>query len=259
MKKTIDIAKTNADAWNHWSSEGVGYTVPIKHEAFLKAKTAELAVILTPGRVVPQDWFPELRHLQVLGLASGGGQQMPILTAKGAICTVFDNSSAQLAAEKRVAKREHYQIRTVKGDMAKSLPFVQESFDLIFNPVSTCYIRHLEPLWKECFRVMKPGGVLMTGFSAPITWAFDSSDKPVEEIRIVNKLPYDPVAIAEAGGELQLDHGSLQFSHSLEAQLNGQIRAGFCLTHILEDTDNWSPVGQYLPLYMLTRAVKPLT
>ena len=60
----------------------------------------------------------------------------------------------------------------------------------------------------------------------------------------------------KAGGDLQLDYGSLQFSHSLEAQLNGQLKAGFSLTHILDDTDSWSPVGQYIPLYMLTRAIK---
>jgi SAM-dependent methyltransferase len=256
MKKTIDVAKTNADAWNKWSREGVGYTVPIKHGGFIRAKTTELEIFLTPGRSVPRDWFPELKGLNLLGLASGGGQQMPVLIAKGAICTVFDNSFAQLAAEKKVAKREHYQIRVAKGDMASILPFKDGSFSLIFNPVSTCYIRNLEPLWKECFRVLTPGGILMTGFSVPITWAFDSSDKSVEEIRIVNKLPFDPITLAEVGGELQLDHGSLQFSHSLEAQLNGQLKAGFRITHILEDTDNWSPIGQYIPLYMLTRAVK---
>jgi SAM-dependent methyltransferase len=257
MKKEINVAKTNAEAWDNWSADGVSYTVPIKHEAFLKAKMAELEVFLTPSLPVPQDWFPELEGLQVLGLASGGGQQMPLFTAKGAVCTVFDNSYAQLAAEKMVAKREHYQIQIVKGDMAQSLPFEDKTFELIFNPVSTCYIRHVEPLWKECFRVLKPGGVLMTGFSAPITWAFNVTDKPVKEVRVANKLPYDPVALAEAGGELTLEYGSLQFSHSLETQLNGQIKAGFCLTHILDDSDCWSPVGQYIPLYMLTRAIKP--
>ena len=256
MKKVIDIAKTNAEAWDSWSAAGMGYTVPIKHEAFLKAKNAALEVFLTPSLPVPLDWFPDLKGLQILGLASGGGQQMPLFTAKGAVCTVFDNSYAQLAAEKIVAKREHFQIRTVKGDMSQPLPFIDEAFELIFNPVSTCYIHHIEPLWKECFRVLRSGGVLMTGFSAPITWAFNVTDKPVEEVRIVNKLPFDPLALAEAGGELQLDYGSLQFSHSLETQLNGQIKAGFSLTHILDDTDTWSPVGQYIPLYMLTRAIK---
>ena len=256
MKKVIDVAKTNAEAWDNWSADGMGYTVPIKHEAFVKAKISEFEVILTPGMSVPLDWFPDLKGLKVLGLASGGGQQMPVFTAKGAICTVFDNSFAQLAAEKMVAKREHYKIGLVKGDMAKPLPFMDESFDLIFNPVSTCYIRSVEPLWKECFRVLKPGGVLMTGFSAPLTWALNVTDKPVEEVRIVNKLPYDPITLAEGGGALHLDYGSLQFSHSLQTQLNGQLKAGFTLTHILDDTDTWSPVGQYIPLYMLTRAVK---
>ena len=41
---------------------------------------------------------------EILGLASGGGQQMPTFAACGAICTVLDYSPLRLESERMVAK-----------------------------------------------------------------------------------------------------------------------------------------------------------
>ena len=46
-----------------------------------------------------------MRGAKILGLASGGGQQMPIFTALGAECTVLDYSKEQLKKEEIVAAR----------------------------------------------------------------------------------------------------------------------------------------------------------
>ena len=42
---------------------------------------------------MPADWFGDLAGAPVLCLASGGGQQGPLLAAAGARVTVFDNFS----------------------------------------------------------------------------------------------------------------------------------------------------------------------
>ena len=93
----------------------------------------------------------------MLGLASGGGQQIPIFTALGAECTVLDYSDMQLENERMVAERENYKVNIVKADMTKPLPFEDESFDIIFHPVSNCYIENVEPVFKECYRILKKG------------------------------------------------------------------------------------------------------
>ena len=54
-----------------------------------------------------------------------------------------------------VSTREGYSIDLVKGDMSKTFPFEDETFDMIFNPVSNCYIQDVEHVWQECFRVLK--------------------------------------------------------------------------------------------------------
>lgn len=57
-------------------------------------------VKLTPTKFVPHEWFGELRGKKVLGLASGGGQQMPVFSALGALCAVLDYSEEQLKSER---------------------------------------------------------------------------------------------------------------------------------------------------------------
>lgn len=90
--------------------------------------------------------------------------------------------------EKEVAEREGYRITLVQGDMTKPFPFDDESFDLVFHPVSNCYIEDVYPVWKECYRVLKKGGILLAGLDNGINYAFDEEEKTV-----VRRLPYNPL------------------------------------------------------------------
>ena len=114
--------------------------VPIDSTTYQNARDGEWSVVLTPTKPVPKSWFPPLAGKRVLGLASGGGQQMPIFAALGAACTLLDYSERQLQTDRFVAEREGYSIETVRADMSRALPFADNSFDLIFHPVSNCYI-----------------------------------------------------------------------------------------------------------------------
>ena len=100
----MDYQDINAATITRWIEDGWEWGKPIDHNTYAKALAGEWDILLTPTRPVPHSWFPEdLRGLRVLGLASGGGQQMPILTARGARCTVFDYTPAQLDADRTVA------------------------------------------------------------------------------------------------------------------------------------------------------------
>ena len=126
----------NAETIDRWIEEGWEWGTPISHEQYIDATNNKWELLLTPTKPVPHQWFGELKEKKILGLASGGGQQMPIFTAQGAECTVFDYSKKQLESERLVAEREGYSIRIVRGDMTKPLPFEDEEFDIIFHPVS---------------------------------------------------------------------------------------------------------------------------
>jgi SAM-dependent methyltransferase len=177
---------------------------------------------------------------------------MPIFAALGAICTVLDYSDRQLESERMVAAREGYSIDIVKADMTKRLPFGDGSFDLIFHPPSNCYIEDVYHVWNECFRVLKHGGVLLAGVDNGMNYVCDENDP----LRIVNKLPYNPLKDPELYKKcVEESGGSLQFSHTLEEQIGGQLKAGFTLTDLYEDTDNCT-LGEYVPLFIATRAEK---
>ena len=162
--------KANSKSWDSWVDGGIEWGVPITHEEYVKAQNGEWGVYLTPTKLVPKDWFFPFDGAKLLGLASGGGQQMPIFSALGAKCTVFDYSKKQLETEEMVSERENYKINIVKGDMTKKLPFEDNSFDMIFHPVSNCYIEDVYHVWNECYRVLKKGGILLAGMDNGINF-----------------------------------------------------------------------------------------
>lgn len=249
MEKYQDI---NAKAITQWIQEGWEWGTPIDHETFLKAKKGEWDVLLTPTKAVPHSWFGSLKGKRVLGLASGGGQQMPIFTALGAICTVFDYTEAQLESERVVAKREGYSITIVQGDMTKPLPFEEDSFDLIFFPVSNVYVEEAKPIFKECHRILKKGGYLLSGLDNGVNFITDDNEK-----EILNSFPFNPLKNPDQMAQLQVDNSGVEFSHTLEEQIGGQLEAGFTLLDLYEDTNGSGRLHElHIPSFLATRARK---
>ena len=242
----------NAATIDRWIEQGWEWGKPIDHETYLRALHGEWDVLLTPLKPVPHEWFGNLKGKKVLGLASGGGQQMPVFTALGAECTVFDYSGKQLESERLVAEREEYSIGIVRGDMTKTLPFADDTFDLIFHPVSNCYVKDVKAIWKECWRVLKPGGTLLSGVDHYINYIVDDSER-----NIVNSLPFDPLVNGEHKKQLEKADAGFQFSHTLEEQINGQLEAGFTLLELFEDTNSSGYLHDLnIPTFLAMRSKK---
>jgi SAM-dependent methyltransferase len=121
----------------------------------------------------------------------------PVFAALGARVTILDNSPRQLARDREVAQREGLSITTVEGDMRDLSAFANESFDLVFNPVSNCFIYEVRPIWMEAFRVLRPGGILMAGFNNPAIYLFDYPKSEQGIFEVSHKLPYDSRLLSE--------------------------------------------------------------
>ena len=243
----------NAKTIDNWVKKGWEWGVPIDHPVYEAAQKGVWDVKLTPTKYVPHEWFGALRNKRILGLASGGGQQMPVFAAQGAICTVFDYSEEQLKSERMVAGREQYCIEIIRGDMTKRLPFEDETFDLIFHPVSNCYVEEVIPIWRECYRVLKRPGILLAGLDNGINFLFEGDN----EKEVVNALPFNPLKNPDQMKLLEQNEEGVQFSHTLEEQIGGQLAAGFRLTDLYEDTNGSGRLHEMnIPCFWATRAVK---
>ncbi len=247
-----DYTKINSLTVDKWVEEGWQWGKPITHEEFINAKNGDWEVFLTPTKPVPRNWFLKFNNLKILGLASGGAQQMPIFSALGAKCTVLDYSQKQLDSEEAMAIKEGYNIELVKADMSKKLPFDDETFDLIFHPVSNCYVEDVYHVWRECYRVLKKGGVILSGVDNGLNYAFNE-----EETTLDKPLPFNPLKDKELYEESIKSNSGIQFSHTIDEQIGGQLKAGFVLIDIFGDTNGQGILHEHnIDTFWAIRSIK---
>jgi SAM-dependent methyltransferase len=257
----MDVRAYNRRAWNNQVKNNNPWTIPVSPQVIAAARAGEWAILLTPTITVPRSWFPaDLHGLEVLGLASAGGQQGPVLAAAGANVTILDNSPRQLDQDRRVAEREGLSLRLVEGDMADLSLFSEASFDLIFHPISNVFVPDVRPVWAEAYRVLRPGGALLAGFMNPVHYIFnfDLMDNQ-GQLEVRYSIPYsDLTSLDEERRQKYLAEGApLEFGHSLDDQIGGQLAAGFWLAGFYEDNDPELLLSKYIPSYIATRAIKP--
>lgn len=255
----MDVVRHNREAWAKQVESGNKWTVPVDAATIERARRGDWELLLTPTIFVPREWFGPVAGKDILCLASGGGQQGPVLAAAGARVTVFDNCPAQLEKDSLVARREGLEIALAQGDMRDLSLFKDESFDLIFHPVSNCFVDEIESVWRECRRVLRPGGVLLAGFCNPITFIFDFKAREEEKKLIVKySIPYSdlgqlpPDELAERVRNME----PLEYGHSLDSQIGAQIGAGFAIRGFYEDVSDKDLLDTYIKTFIATRAVK---
>lgn len=263
MKNKSDLLEHNRLSWDRQSKEGSPWCTPVDAKTISKAKSGDWQVILTPLKPVPKSWFGDIKYKDVLCLASGGGQQAPIFAAAGARVVSFDISEEQLKKDILVAEQNGLDLRTIQGDMADLSVLDNESFDLIFHPVSNVFAPDIKKVWDECFRVLRSGGLLLSGFMNPVFFLFDPDEaQETGELKVIYKLPYSDI---EHLNNKRLQESinkkiALEFSHSLDDQIGGQIEAGFVITGFYEDWwDNEATLlNKNSPTFIATKASKPV-
>jgi ubiquinone/menaquinone biosynthesis C-methylase UbiE len=257
MEKEMKYVEENSRIWDKRAENNDRWSTVVTSDEVAKARNGEWHIILTPEKPVPRDWFPaEMKGLKVLCLASGGGQQGPILAAIGADVTVFDNSQGQLEKDLYVAERDGLTIKTVQGNMQDLSMFADASFDLIVHPWSNNYVDDILVVWKECSRVLKKGGTLIAGFGSPLEYIFDLKKFEKGELELKYSIPYADIDHQddEAVRELSAEEG-FSWGHPVEEQIQGQISAGFVIAGFYEDRGCWL-FDNYINTSMATKAIK---
>lgn len=217
--------ETNRRAWDFLASEGSSASIPWEESS-------------TPaeGRVWLDEfgWLPWEELQTVLLLCGAGGQQAPTLAAMGLAVTVLDLSPEQLAIDQRVARERGLDIESVRGDACDPEVLAGRTFDLIYQPVSTCYLPDPRACYRNVARLLRPGGLYLSDHWNPAQIQLDTA-APWEDgsYRIAH-----PSGSSEG---LHVTDPSLSggpecvyFAHRLQDLLGGICDAGFVIERFAE-------------------------
>lgn len=169
---------------------------------------------------------------RVLCLAGGGGRQSVLYAAAGADVTVVDLSPAMLALDRQMAARHGLNLRTILASMHDLSMLSPECFDVVLQPVSTCYVPDIKAVYHQVARVLVPGGLYISQHKQPTS--LQASVQPGErgyelEVPYYHTGPLPPVQ-----GSPHREYGTLEFLHRWEDLLGGLCRAGFVIEDVAE-------------------------
>lgn len=212
----------NRRAWDSLVRQKQKFTTPARDDEFAQP----VASLDGAG------WLGEVRGRRVLCLASGGGRQGALFAAAGAQVTVVDISPAMLALDRQVAAERGLEVRTVEASMDDLSALADASFDLVSQPVSTCYVPAIVPVYREVARVTAPGGLYISQHKQPGSLQMDI--RPSARGYEILEPYYRTGPLPDVAGSPHRESGTLEFLHRWEELLGELCRAGFVVEDVLE-------------------------
>ena len=235
-----EIEKLNSAAWDEEKRKNNWWTRAVSRQETDKARLGDFQIGITPVRKMPEEWMAKING-KVLALASGGGQQGPLLAAAGYDVTVADVSSEQLAQDRMAAERDNLAIRTVKTSMSDLSVFSSDEFDTVICPVSINFVEDCRTVFREVSRVLRKGGFFMFGI-------FDVGRLEKGRMKIKYTLPFSALhsLSQKERKKLEKEKETFEFSHTLDSIIGGLCGEGFMIDAFYSDTSGFEPVDSYI-------------
>jgi len=232
-----EIQSHNQAAWDRLVSTKNRFTKPASDEDF----NNPLSVVDGCG------WLGGNIHgKRVLCLAAGGGRQGPLHAAAGADVTVVDISNSMLVIDREVAAERNLSLQTVLTSMDDLSMFANGSFDIVIQPVSTCYVPDIAPVYLAVARVLRGGGLFISQHKQPAS--LQASQQPVNG-NYVFETPYYTNCPLPSGqpGSLVREPGTQEFLHRWEQIVGWMCRAGFVIEDLVEPVHSKpnAPMGSF--------------
>lgn len=183
---------------------------------------------------------------RVLCLAAGGGRQSALYAAAGARVTVVDISPEMLRLDRQVATEHQLDVRTIETSMDDLSMLPKSSFDIVIQPVSTCYVADISAVYQQVAHCLKPGGIYISQHKQPVS--LQSSEKPTNEGYLVQEPYYRQTPLPTLPKPSRLrEKGTLEYLHRWEQIVGLMCRAGFVIEDLLEPCHAKpdAPVGSF--------------
>ena len=242
----------NRRAWDERARAGKPHTRPAGDKAF-----ENLSSVTNPC-----GWLPDgVAGKRLLCLAAGGARHSVLYAAAGASVTVVDISPAMLALDREQAEKRGVPVVIVEASMDDLSALDETSFDIVIQPVSTCYVPDVTAVYREVARVMKGGGLYISQHKQPTSLQAGAS--PAAQGYVVNT-PYHHIGpLAPLLGESEhREPGTIEFLHRWEELLGGLCRSGFVIEDVSEPhhenrqaaPGTFGHRSQFLPPYVVLKA-----
>ncbi|WP_231734091.1 class I SAM-dependent methyltransferase [Calycomorphotria hydatis] len=253
--KLIAIAmshlRTNAAAWDRLVRSG---------SVFAKVATDEECA--KPLKTLDsRGWLPlSVEGMEVLCLAAGGGWQSILYAAAGAKVTVVDLSDEMLNLDQREADQRGYQIECVRASMDSLEMLGDGRYDIVHQPVSTCYIPKIVSVYREVARVLKVGGSYISQHKQPTSQQV--SGRTRDGAYIVGLEYYRDSSLPQTDDQSYREPGTTEFLHRWDQLIGELCRAGFVLEDLTEPyrvqenaaVGHWGHRARYVPPYVRLKA-----
>lgn len=217
--------QTNRRVWDAMVRAGQPFTRPAHDDDFRNP----LAALDSNG------WLaPGVAGKRVLCLASGGGRQSVLFAAAGAEVTVVDLSPAMLALDRQVAIERRLDVRTIEASMDDLSVLPDASFDLVYQPVSSCYVPNIQPVYREVSRVIAPGGLYISQHKQPGSLQAAVPTTATGGYEIVEDYYRPGRPLTPVAGTKLREEGTHEFLHRWEEIIGDLCRSGFVIEDLGE-------------------------
>jgi SAM-dependent methyltransferase len=175
----------------------------------------------------------DIRGDRILCLAAGGGKQGPLYAAAGADVTVVDISPAMLELDRIVSQQRHLNLRLVESTMEDLSMFADQSFDIVVQPVSSCYVPDLAAVYREVARVIRFEGIYISQHKQPVSLRSSIQPGP---LGYIVQIPCDQSeALPDSRrNNLIREPGTKEYVHAWQQLIGDLCRAGFVIEDLLE-------------------------
>jgi SAM-dependent methyltransferase len=227
--------RANQIAWNRLS-EGS----PFSHVATDEECRDPLGTLDSRG------WLPKsVAGQDVLCLAAAGGWQSVLYAVAGARVTVVDLSPGMLRLDDREAARRSLSVRTIETSMDDLSMLSEASFDLVHQPVSTCYVPDLAAVYREVARVLRPGGLYISQHKSPTSLQISHRDP--KDRYVIGLEYYPPGPLPAVKDTSYRETGATEYLHRWEQLVGDLCQAGFVIEDLREPrrANPTSPAGHF--------------
>ena len=239
----------NRRAWDQRARNQQRFTRPADDDA-----------VANPLSKVDVAWFGDLRGKRMLCLGAGGGRQSALYAAAGAQVTVVDISGEQLALDREVARERGLDIRAVEASIDDLAALADASFDMVMQPVSSCYVPDVTIVYREVARVIVSGGIYVSQHKQPTS--LQAEITPATQGYEVTEPYYRTGPLPPVRGSLHREEGTLEFLHRWEELIGGICHAGFVVEDLSEprhtkpdaDRGSFAHRSQFIAPYVRIKA-----